>query len=129
MERKKLNYHIRKINKILEADYDHEIPDKIRSKKFQTAFATLLNEMFPDCDIVTSLGAWCEASGFIRRRSDGKCVYYRTEDYRWPSGSSWDKSILYRTVQNEYDYYGSTNNRYADLDNFEECVNNLFKTI
>ena len=118
-----LKRHIDKINEILSADYDHECPDAIRSNKFVVAIRKMLKEIFPDCEIV-SVNGYCYASGFIKN-SEGKYVYFATEDYRWPQGSSWKNNILYRTAKDERDFHGGSNH-YADLEYLQECVYELF---
>lgn len=122
MEQKELSKHVAKINRILEKDYDHETPDVIRSKKFNIAFTELIDKMFPNCTVITSLGGYCMASGFIKKHD--KYVYYSTEDYRFPSDSSWKNNILYRTAENDRDYRGGSNH-YADIEYLQECVEKL----
>lgn len=120
-----LKTDIRKIQNILNADYDHEIPDVIRSRKFGHAFATMLKHLFPDCKIVSS-NCYCEASGFIVK-PNGKIIYYSSEDYRHPfMGRDWKSSVLYRTAAHEKDYTGGTNN-FSDLEHFKENVEKLFE--
>lgn len=124
MNQKELSKQVAKINDILNRDYDHEIPNVPRSKAYERAFAKLMQKMFPDCTIITSLGSYCMASGFIKK--DDKYVYYATDDYRWPQGSSWKNNILYRTAKNENDYHGGSN-RFADIEFLEESVRKLFE--
>ena len=115
------NIEIQKINKILATDYDHEIPDKIRSKKFNKAFMSLMKRMFPEYTIIPS-DIYCEAHGFIVA-PNGKYVYYSTNDYRW---GKWDNNILYRKAENEHDFHGGSNN-FADLDCLKDCIENLVR--
>lgn len=120
-----LKTDINKIKKILNADYDHERPDVIRSKKFGRAFATMIKHMFPDCEIIQS-NCYCEASGFIKK-PNVKIIYYSSEDYRWPiMGRTWTSSVLYRTAESEKDYHGGSNN-FSDLEHFKENVEKLFE--
>ena len=120
-----LKTDIRKIQNILNADYDHENPNVIRSKKFGHAFATMLKHLFPECKIIQS-NCYCEASGFIVK-PNGKIIYYSSEDYRWPiMGRTWTSSVLYRTAESEKDFSGGTNN-YSDLEHFKENVEKLFE--
>jgi len=120
-----LKTDINKIKKILNADYDHERPDVIRSKKFGRAFATMIKHMFPDCEIIQS-NCYCEASGFIKK-PNGKIIYYSSEDYRWPiMGRTWTSSVLYRTAESVKDYTGGSNN-FSDLEHFKENVEKLFE--
>ena len=115
----------RKINAILAKDYDHEIPDTLRSKEFQKAFKSILRRMFPNCTIIPIKGCWCEANGFIKDQN-GKFVFYSTNDYRWNTFGRWDQRILIRTAESEKDYRGGANHT-ADLEELEEQVNWLFK--
>ncbi len=115
----------RKIDAILAKDYDHEVPDTLRHVDFQKAFKSILKRMFPDCTILPTKGAWCEANGFIKS-PDNKYIYYSTNDYRWTTFGRWDQGILIRTAENEKDYTGGANHR-ADLENLEEQVNWLFE--
>lgn len=126
MDKKRLNYHIKKINRIIDSDYDHETPDVVRSKFFNKAFTKMVAEMFPNYTIVTSMGGYCETSGFIK--NGDKYIYYHSDDYRCPIGSSWNKNILYRTAKDTSDYYGGSNH-FADLEYLEVCIEKLFKTI
>ena len=116
----------RKIDRILAADYNHEVPDQIRSKKFQQAFKRMLKKFFPDYEIIT-LSTYCEANGFIK--NGNACVYYSTQDYRWPMwGGSWSTHILFRRSENEKDYHGGANH-FADLEDFEKSVSQLLEQI
>lgn len=112
----------RKIDEILKKDYDHEIPDTLRSKDFQKAFKSLLKKMFPECKIITN-STWCEAHGFVKT-PEGKCVFYNTNDYRW---RPWDRNILIRTAKDEKDYKGG-GNHYANLEELQDQINWLFTT-
>lgn len=118
-----MNYkvEIQKINKILAADYDHEIPDKIRSHKFHRAFTNLMQRLFPDYQIIPS-NVYCKASGFIITH-DQKCVYYSTNDYRY---KSWNQGILYRKAKDKHDFTGG-NNHFANLDYLKDCIEDLIK--
>ena len=115
----------RKIEAILGRDYDHEVPDTLRHKDFQKQFKSILRRMFPNCTIIPSKGAWCEANGFIKDQN-GKFVYYSTNDYRYNICGRWDQRILIRTAESEKDYRGG-GNHYADLEELEDQVNWLFK--
>lgn len=115
------NIEIQKINKILATDYNHEIPDKIRSNKFNKAFTRLMKKIFPEYTIIPS-NVYCAAHGFIVA-PNGKCVYYATNDYRW---EKWNNDILYRKAKNEHDSCGGSNN-FADLNYLEDCIENLIK--
>lgn len=120
-----LKTDIRKIQNILDADYDHEIPDVIRSRKFCKAFGTMLKHLFPSCTIIQS-NCYCEATGFIKN-PNGKLIYYASEDYRYPfMGRDWTSSVLYRTAAHEKDYTGGTNN-FSDLEHLKENVEKLFE--
>lgn len=107
---------IQKISGILAKDYDGEIPEKKRSQAFQRAINNWLRKSFPDCTVIPTKGAWCEASGFITK--NGKYVYYSFSDYRY---WSWWERVLIRTAENEKDYRGGANH-YADLGNLEAEV-------
>lgn len=124
MNQKELSKQVAKINDILDRDYDHETPDVLRSKAYKKAFEKLMQKMFPDCTIIANSGAYCEASGFIKK--DDKYIYYSTDDYRWPSGSSWKNGILYRAAKDEKDYSGGSN-CFADIEFLEESVRKLFE--
>ena len=115
----------RKIEAILARDYDHEVPDTLRSKDFQKQFKSILRRMFPDCTILPIKGCWCEANGFIKDQN-GKFVYYSTNDYRYNILGRWDQRILIRTAESEKDYRGGANH-YADHEELEDQVNWLFQ--
>ena len=120
-----LKQDIKKVGKILDADYNHENPEAIRSKKFGNAFTTLLKHLFPEYEIIPS-NCYCEASGFVRN-SEGKYIYYSTEDYRHPiMGKSWIDSILYRKAKNDKDFFGERNN-FTNIYLLRDKIKDLFK--
>lgn len=105
--------YIKKIEEILNKDYDHEIPDKPRSAEFNKAIKAFLKKSFPGYTIIPTKGAWCEASGFIQDKDTGATVFYSFQDYRY---GDWKKRILIRTAKHEKDYTGGANH-YTDIDN------------
>ena len=111
--------YVQKVEEILRKDYDHEIPDKPRSAEFNRVIKAMLKDMFPECTIIPTKGAWCSASGFIIDPEDGKCAFYSFQDYRY---GNWKQRILIRTAKNEKDYTGGPN-RYADL---TQDINDLY---
>lgn len=120
-----LKNEISKINDIINRDYDCEVPDSIRSKKFHQAFTRLMKKMFPDYEIITKHAPYCESSGFIKNR-DGNFIYYSTCDYRFPLyGRDWTSGILIRTAENSNDYHGGSNHT-TNLENLYKDVNDLF---
>ncbi|MBQ2184718.1 MAG: hypothetical protein II399_08765 [Lachnospiraceae bacterium] len=110
----------KKIEEILARDYDHEIPDKLRSRDFNKAINAWLRKSFPGCAMYPTKGAWCEASGFIEK--DGKYVFYSFQDYRY---WDWKEQILIRTAKSEKDYTGGANH-YTNIDRMVDDVNALF---
>ena len=111
----------RKINAVLAADYEHEVPDAIRSKKFNQLIKKMLVETFPEAEVIPTKGAWGSASGFLK--FNGACIYYRFQDYRY---WDWTELILFRTAKDEHDYHGGGNN-YTDLYHMREDVGRLVK--
>ena len=103
---KDTKFYKQKIEEILKKDYNHELPDKPRSAEFNRAIKSMLKAMFPDCSILPTNGAWCQASGFIKSERTGKCVYYCFNDYRY---SQWDGHFYIRSCRDEKDYVGYTN--------------------
>ena len=70
-----LKTDIKKIQNILNADYEHENPDVIRNKKFGHAFATMLKHLFPECKITRqSIGLRSPMSLFLSFLSIGAGV-------------------------------------------------------
>ena len=111
----------RKVNAVLAADYEHETPDVVRSKKFNQLIKKMLVETFPEAEVIPTKGAWCSASGFLK--FNGACIYYNFQDYRY---WDWTEQILYRTAKDEHDYHGDANN-YTDLYHLREDVCRLVK--
>ena len=52
-----MNY-VKKIETILQKDYEHEIPDKPRSAEFNRAVKSFLKQTFPGCTILPTKGIW-----------------------------------------------------------------------
>ncbi len=98
--------HINKIEIVLRKDYNHEIPDKPRSKEFNVAIKSMLKKMFPNCTIQPTKGAWCSASGFIQNPENGKTVYYIFQDYRH---GDWKQRIVIRKTAGLHDSCGGAN--------------------
>lgn len=110
--------YINKINVILKKDYDHEIPDKLRSIEFNRVIKSMLKAMFPDCIIIPTKGAWCSASGFISNPVNNKVVYYSFNDYRY---RDWKQGILIRTAKDASDYTGGANH-FTDITRMQADV-------
>lgn len=110
--------YIQKIEDILKKDYDHETPDKPRSVDFNKAIKSFLKASFPGYAIITTKGAWCQASGFIQDKDTGKTVFYSFQDYRY---GDWKQRILIRRAAGTSDYRGGANHytnvedMYADV--------------
>lgn len=115
----------KKIVEIMNKDYDCEIPDKMRSKEFQSIIKKMLKEFFPDCEIIPVKGCWCEAHGWLKKPS-GACVYYAFEDYRY---WDWDRKILYRSAKDEKDYTGGGNHFSYDLTELKHDIEQMFDFI
>lgn len=64
-----------------------------------------------------------EVSGFIKRNSNGKMVYFSTSDVRF-SQDNWLNGVLVRTAENEKDYTGGSNNFYS-LGRLNEAFDSL----
>lgn len=99
------------ILKVLNKDYDAEVPDNLRSKEFCKEIKKYINKQLKPYNLKISKmlkGTYCYASGFI---TDGeKYVYFSTPDYRWGLfGKEWYDDILIRTAENEEDYHGGDN--------------------
>ena len=112
-----------KVAAIMVKDYDHEVPDKLRSKDFQRLFSCYMRSVAKNIGGTWhgSSGCYCEASGFME--CGEKFVYVHTNDYRW---RDWSKEILFRTAESLKDYHGGNNN-FADLEELEERIKNLLR--
>lgn len=107
----------KRVAEIMVKDYDHEVPDKLRTKDFQRLFNCYMRSVAKNIGGTWHpSGCYCEAGGYMER--NGKFVYVRTNDYRW---RDWSQSILYRTAESLTDYHGGSNH-FADLEWLEEGV-------
>lgn len=112
------------IEKVLNADYDHEQPDIPRSKAFHRECSKFIKKAIAPygLELIRSKSAtYCASSGFITD-GKGKFVYYSIGDYRW---EDWKHGVLIRTAKNEKDYTGGMNH-YCELKDIGETVYNLF---
>lgn len=105
-----------RVENALTQDYDHEVPDKLRSVTYNHIITLMLKQMFPDCRIIPSKGGWCTASGFIK--GENRTVYYSFSDYRY---SDWKQRILIRTAADEHDYTGG-GNHYTNVERMHDDV-------
>lgn len=112
-----MNY-VKKIENILQKDYDHEIPDKPRSAEFNRALKSMLKKSFPGYTIIMPKTIWCQASGFIKSPDTGKCVFFSFQDYRY---GDWTQRILIRKARDEKDYTGGANH-FTDINRMHDDV-------
>ena len=111
-----------KVAAIMVKDYDHEVPDKLRSKDFQRLFNCYMRSVAKNIGGTWhGGGCYCEASGFVE--CGDKFVYVCTNDYRW---RDWSKRILFRAAESLKDYRGGSNN-FADLEELEDKIKNLLR--
>lgn len=111
---------IDKLDAIVEKDYDHEMPDILRSKEFGQEFTRFMKKMFADC-CVKNISSYCEG-GVTIKNPIGKYIYIRTDDYRW---RNWSKRILYRTMAHAEDWTGGGNN-FSNIEELKDSVYRLF---
>ena len=114
-----------KIKEVLAADYNHEVPDTLRSKAFQKECKKVVKAQAKKygLDVITSSHPYCEFTGFL---FDGKhYVYFSIPDYRY---WDWEHDVLYRTAKNSHDYTGGTNHT-CNLDELAKKASGLLKQI
>lgn len=105
---------IEKIREIVEKpnyEYDHEIPDKLRSREFAKVYKKYVQQEIKPYgyELVNFNDGWCECSGFVTNGSH--YVYFNSGDYRMSSPyNDIFESVLVRTAKNEKDYSGGRNN-------------------
>ena len=100
-----------KIKAILEKDYDHETPDKPRSKDFCSAVKSWVNGSVGRYGgkVVGTVSGWREAFGFIRW-ANGKHTYFHI-------GFESDEFLI-RVAKSDTDCTGGTNH-YCQFHNFD----------
>lgn len=111
------------LEKILNKDYNHEIPDKERSIEFANAYKEIVEKQIQsyNYELVNFSPNWCECSGFI---TDGQYyVYFNSGDYRF---SDIYEDVLIRTAKSDHDYSGGMNNR-CTLETIGKTANKLIE--
>lgn len=100
-------------------EYDHETPDKLRSKEFGRAYRRLVKKQLKPLGLeLAKFGTnWCECSGFVTD-GNGKYVYFHSGDYRW--SNIWE-GVLIRTAESLKDYRGGANHL-CDIDKIGETA-------
>lgn len=92
------------LNKIDAAVNTDDISEEERSKKFNSAFNSMMRAVAKELggEWIKS-GGYCYCSGFLK--VNNKFLYICSDDYRF---GNW-KNILYRTAKDEHDHIGGHN--------------------
>ena len=119
---------IDKIREIIESpdsDYDHEVPEKLRSHEFAKAYKKYVQQEIKPYgyELVNFSENWCECCGFV---TDGShYVYFNSGDYRTSSPyCDVFEAVLVRQAKNERDYTGGSNT-FCSLSQLGKRINEL----
>ena len=114
------------IRKVLEQDYDHEIPDIPRSKDFHRLYKKYVKQFVKPYgyEVICGPGnSYCGCSGFIKS-PEGKFVYFISGDYRYDGDRIFDR-VLIRNARYEKDYTGG-GNYFCALKDIGDAAQQLF---
>ena len=121
------NANYSSINKVLGFDYDHEVPDKLRSRAFAKAYRTYIRNKLKGTGlrlIPSNSSPYCESSGFITD-DNGHFVYFSSGDYRYWGNDIYNR-VLIRGAKDEKDYHGFTD-EYCELCNIADKAQSIIQ--
>lgn len=119
--------YLRKLESIVQSDYNHERPDILRSKDFNRTFRNAVKHAIKKYGytlVPRNYCVYCESSGFVTD-NNGHYVYFNSGDYRISAPyCDWKEYVLVRTAASTEDYSGGSNH-YCNFVNLGEAIHSL----
>lgn len=120
----------KKIFTVFSKDYNHESPEYLRTKEFQTLVHSYIREELnkKGLSLMDSANSgYCEYSRYAVDPENAMYCYINTGDYRYNVMGPWQEHILIRAAHGKPQDCQKAQNYYCKLENIGEAVATLCK--